>query len=115
MAEGNAPSQPERISKIFINSDGQNIHFATAIQIAVDGHRMRRDLASGILRIFVIGNLALWTLVTTLAAVDVFMTIRVYETARDRVIDRGVVKTIVGATTVQVGIIMVAITTHPTA
>ena len=67
---------------------------------------MRRDLASGILRAFVIGNSAVWLLVLLLLATDILLMVSGHETAADRIIDRGVVKTLVGATAVQVGIIM---------
>ena len=73
---------------------------------------MRRDLADGILRAFVIGNAAVWILVIALVVLDVFLILSGKETPGDRVIDGGVVKTLVGATAVQVGVIMVAIASN---
>lgn len=48
-------------------------------------------------------------LVLMLVIIDVALVASGRETAADRVIDRGVVKTLVGATAVQVGVIMLAI------
>ncbi len=70
---------------------------------------MRRDLAKGILRAFIVGNAAVWVLISVLVVIDVIMVTRGYATAGQRIVDQGVVKTLVGATTVQVGVIMVVI------
>ncbi len=66
---------------------------------------MRRDLAKGILRVFIIRNAAVWVLISTLLVVDVIMVVLGYAKASERIVDQGVVKTLVGATTVQVGLL----------
>jgi len=79
------------------------------VQIARGEHEMRRDLARGILKIFVVGNAALWILVVVLVLIDVVTITDGIAKPADRVIDQAVVKTLIGATTVQVGIIMAVI------
>ena len=70
---------------------------------------MRRDLARGILKVFVVGNAALWVLVVALVVIDVWTVGEGLAKPGERIIDQGVVKTLIGATTVQVGIIMAVI------
>ncbi len=81
----------------------------TAAQLALGDHEMRRDLARGILKIFVVGNAAVWVLVVVLVVIDVVTLGDGIAKPNERIIDQGVVKTLVGATTVQVGIIMAVI------
>jgi hypothetical protein len=83
-----------------------------AVQIALGEHAMRRDLAGGILRTFVVGNSAVWFLVIILVVIDVVLIAYGHQTPDQRVIDRSVVKTLVAATAVQVGALMVAIATN---
>ena len=79
------------------------------MRLAIGEHELRRDLAAGVLRVFVVGNAALWVLVALLLAVDVVLMAAGVEKPGDRIVDRSVVKTLVGATVVQVGIIMLTI------
>ncbi len=80
-----------------------------AVHLAIGEHEMRRDLAKGILKVFVVGNAALWVLISTLVMIDVIMIVRGYATASQRIVDQSVVETLIGATTVQVGVIMAVI------
>ena len=103
-----APSGGEQ-AEIRISASEQVVDTGTLARIALGEHEMRRDLASGILRAFVVGNSAVWIIVIMLVAVDVILITTGNQAARDRVIDRSVIKVLVGATAVQVGLIMVAI------
>jgi hypothetical protein len=67
---------------------------------------------TGVHREFVIGNLALWTLVMVLVGLDVVLVAKGIERPSDRIVDQGVVKTLVGATVVQVGVIMLTISKY---
>ena len=71
---------------------------------------MRRGLAQGIQWVFLIGNSALWSVVLLLIIVDTALIVTGHQTPKDRIIDGSVIKVLVGATVVQVGLIMVAIT-----
>jgi hypothetical protein len=82
-------------------------------RLAISEHEMRRDLARGSLRAFVVGNSAVRVLVVLLLAVYVITIATGRQDPLDRVIDGSVVKVLVGATAAQVGLIMVTIATNP--
>jgi len=92
-----------------LSDDDRTLDVVTAARLALGEHELRRDLASSIQRAFLIGNLAVWILIVVLLVVDIVMIATGREKPADRVIDRGVVKTLVAATAVQVGLIMVTI------
>jgi hypothetical protein len=98
------------LSSLALSDAERPVHTDTvADRLALGEHEMRRDLARGITRAFIIGNLAVWILVAGLAAVDVYLLVHGLEKPSERIIDRSVIKTLVGATAVQVGLILVAI------
>jgi hypothetical protein len=90
----------------------QGVDTATAARLALGEHELRRELATGVQRVFVIGNLALWTLVMVLVCIDVVLVATGIEKPGDRIVDQGVVKTLVYATVVQVGVIMLTISKY---
>jgi hypothetical protein len=87
----------------------RDVDVATAMQIVRSEHEMRRDLARGILKIFIVGNAALRVLVVVLVAIDVVTIDDGLAKPNERIISPGVVETPIGATTVQVGVIMAVI------
>jgi hypothetical protein len=87
----------------------RDVDVATAVQIVRGEHEMRRDLARGILKIFVVGKAALWVLVVALVVIDVVTIADGLAKPNERIIGQSVVETLIGATTVQVGIIMAVI------
>jgi hypothetical protein len=115
-AEGPAPPFPKPLGseRLFIplSSAESRLNDETAARLAINEHEMRRDLARGILRAFVVGNSAVWVLVVLLLAVDIIMIATGRQVPRDRVIDGSAVKVLVGATAAQVGLIMVTISTN---
>lgn len=102
----NSTSQraPVDVSGLTRNFDG-----STVANLALGEHEMRRDLAAGILKVFIVGNAALWVLVVALVAIDVVTIDDGLAKPNERIIGQGVVETLIGATTVQVGVIMAVI------
>ena len=70
---------------------------------------MREYAAQRILLIFFIGNVTVLTFLAAVFGVDWWLMANKLEAARERIIDSGVVKALIGATTVQVGALMVTI------
>ncbi len=73
---------------------------------------IRQDAAKQILRIFSITNITVLGFLILLFAADVWLVYTGSEPATARIIDRGVVKTLIGATVVQVGTIMLAMSRY---
>ena len=73
---------------------------------------MRRDVAAHILRIFRISNFVVLSAVAVVLVSDWALIALGLQKPTERVIDAGVVKTLIGATTVQVGIIMISISAY---
>jgi len=80
--------------------------------IALGEHEMRRDVAAHILRIFRISNFVVLSAVAVVLVSDWALIALGLQKPTERVIDAGVVKTLIGATTVQVGIIMISISAY---
>jgi hypothetical protein len=103
-------SDSATLSSLALSDAERPVHTDTvADRLALGEHEMRRELARGITRAFVVGNLAVWLLVAGLAAIDVYLLVHGMQKPDERIIDRSVIKTLVGATSVQVGLILVAI------
>jgi putative copper export protein len=103
------PAEGLHRQSIRLSALAQGVDSTTAAHLALGEQEMRRDLAKGILKVFVVGNAAVWLLVVALLVIDVVMVSNGLARPADRIIDQGVVKTLVGATTVQVGILVVVI------
>ena len=102
--------QPEAGTLVLeLSKELDGISEGAAELIAVGEHKMRRDLADGVQRVFVICNSALWIVIALLIMIDTALIVGGWQLPRDRIIDKSVVKVLVGATVVQVGLIMVAI------
>jgi hypothetical protein len=72
--------------------------------------QIRHDVSGRITRIFVYANIAVLATVLLVILIDAGMLIfSSVLTPRDRIIDRGVIKTLIGAAAVQVGVIMTVI------
>lgn len=80
--------------------------------VALGDLKIRRQAAPQVLRIFYTTNLAVLLLLFVLFLADVILLATGVETARDRIIDHGVIKTLIGATVVQTGAIMITMTRY---
>jgi hypothetical protein len=83
-----------------------------AEKIALDEADMRKQMANRVMRLFRFANLAVLGLVVVIFASEAVMPYLGVIQARDRVIDSDVIKVLIGATAVQVGIIMVTIASY---
>ena len=69
--------------------------------------RVTEDVARRVMNVFFITNIAVLSFVLLLFIADIALITTGHETPGQRVIDRGVVKVLIGATVVQVGMIMI--------
>jgi hypothetical protein len=69
---------------------------------------IRREAADRLLLIFTITNITVLAFLIIVFVADVVLVVTGSEAATARIIDRGVVKTLIGATVVQVGTLMIA-------
>ncbi len=110
-AAGSAAGASDELT-IEISLSEHGLDSATVTRLALGEHELRRELANGVQRVFLIGNIALWVLVLVLVLIDVVLVAVGLEAPSDRIVDGSVVKTLIGATVVQVGLIMLAISRH---
>ncbi len=100
---------PPRTVRIAEEED--DISLDVAAYIALGEHEMRRDIAGWIVRIFGWTNGFVLVFLIVLAIIDCYFLGKIgSDYARQRMINNGVVKTLIGATTVQLGAMMLAIT-----
>jgi len=103
--------QPPTTERV-LGRNESGVSFYVTDAIALGEHEMRRDVAAHILRIFRISNLVVLGAVAVVLVSDWALIALGLQKPTERVIDAGVVKTLIGATTVQVGIIMISISAY---
>jgi hypothetical protein len=107
MADNRAPQRSVPLSEVesSISSD-------VLEQIALGEHDMRKEMAARIQDIFWYSNIFVVGAVAAAWIADLILLWSGLEKPVDRVVDQGVIKTLIGATTVQVGIIMATIAAY---
>ncbi|NNG05356.1 MAG: hypothetical protein HKM95_14830 [Inquilinus sp.] len=86
--------------------------FTVSDKIALGELQMRTDVAKNIMKLFVTTNIFVLVLLLLIFSIDIYFMTRNLIGAGDRIVTENVLMALLGATTVQVGTIMVSISAY---